>query len=631
MIIDRKWRRVRVGVPRRWRVPVSLLALAVVVLAVHRGSAEASSPPQIASLIQQGEKLTGSGEEGEGELGFSVALSADGDTALIGGPGDDDHTGAVWVFVRSGSTWMQQGPKLTASGEQGGEDEEPCEDEAGEESGVCGFGRSVALSADGNTALIGGPYGDHNRGAVWVFVRSGSTWTQQGAELTGGEESGYGHFGRSVALSADGSTALIGGGEDQRGRGAAWVFTRLGSTWIQQGSKLTGGDEESGDGFFGVSVALSADGDTALIGAPGDSRYLGAVWMFTRSGSTWTQQGEKLTGAGEEGGEGRFGFSVALSGEGETALVGGRSDHEGAGAAWVFTRSDSAWTQQGAKLTAVGEESAKGEVGFSVALSADGDTALVGAPRNDGYAGAAWVFTRSGSVWAGQGARVTGRGEIDIGEFGYGVALDSTGETAMIGGFRDNHKVGAAWVFADQLPLGSSEPETLPNVNGEDPQSANGGSADAGAGAGATTGGTAHGGVLAFGPFTTGTCKVSLPHRNIRVRSHGRAVVELRTGAGACRGRLTLRARTKTKGGRRSKMRIIGTGRFSIATAKTETKTVIVKVKLNRIGRALLRAGHGRLHASLRILALSPASALAQTASVRLTLPKTRKSTKPKG
>ena len=627
MIIDRRWRRARAVVPRRF-VVAGLLVLLGAGAALHRGSAEARSPSQLASLIQQGEKLTGGGEEGEGELGFSVALSADGDTALIGGPSDDANTGAVWVFVRSGSTWTQQGPKLTASGEPGGEDVEPCEDEAGEESSGCGFGRSVELSADGDTALIGGPRADRHRGVAWVFTRSGTSWTQQGTQLTGGEESGAGHFGRSVALSADGSTALIGGGEDRGGRGAGWAFTRSGSTWTPQGAKLTGGGEESGEGFFGVSVSLSSDGDTALIGAPGDSGYLGAAWVFTRSGSTWTQQGAKLTGAGEESGEGRLGYSVALSGEGETALVGGRSDHEGAGAVWVFARSGSAWTQQGAKLTA-GEASAKGEVGYSVALSGNGDTALVGAPRNDGYAGAAWVFARSGSVWTEPGTELTGGGELGNGKFGYGVALDSTGETAIVGGFHDNRKIGAAWVFVGEPTPGPSEPETPQNTDDETPQSANGGST----GVGATTSGTAHGGVLAFGPFTTGACGVSLRHRNIEVRSRGRAVLELiRKGAGACRGKLTLEIRTK-RGNGRFKTRIIGRGSFSVETAKTKTTTkiVIVKVELNRVGRALLRAGHGRLRASLTILVLTPSSARAQTASIRLTLQRTHKSMKPRG
>jgi Tol biopolymer transport system component len=168
----------------------------------------------------------------------------------------------------------------------------------------------------------------------------GSTWTQGGAKLTGGGESGSGGFGGSVALSGDGSTALIGGPYDN-GVGAAWAFTRAGSTWTQGGAKLTGGGE-SGSGGFGWSVALSGDGSTALIGG-GCGCSVGGAWVFTRAGSTFTQQGAKLTGAGESG-PGDFGESVAVSGDGSTALVGGPYDNHdigvqpaAIGAAWVFS------------------------------------------------------------------------------------------------------------------------------------------------------------------------------------------------------------------------------------------------------------------------------------------------------
>jgi hypothetical protein len=273
------------------------------------------------------------------------------------------------VFTRSGSTWTEQ-RELEGSG---------------------GFGSSVALSSDGNTALIGAP----GTGAVSVFVRSGSTWTQQGNELTG-----PGSFGFSVALSSDGNTALIGDPNDNpatesTGVGAAWVFTRLGSTWTQQGDKLTGGGE-IGEGRFGLSVALSSDGNTALIGGDYDNEgsrgfAAGAAWVFTRSGSTWTQQGGKLTGGGETG-DGFFGVSVALSSDGNTALIGG----PGEGAAWVFVRPASTWTQQGNKLTGGGEigTGLGTHFGSSVALSSDAKTLLIGEPADPraSTAGVARVF-----------------------------------------------------------------------------------------------------------------------------------------------------------------------------------------------------------------------------------------------
>src|SRR5262249_7443540 len=147
---------------------------------------------------------------------------------------------------------------------------------------------------------------DGNAGAAWVFTRSGSTWSQQGAKLTGTGGSGDGRFGASVALSENGNTALIGGigGDDLTG--AAWVFTRANGVLAQQGDALTA-DDETGAGEFGGSAALSADGNTALIGGAADDDGVGAAWVFTRTGTTWSQQGDKLVGDGEVGGA-RFGF-----------------------------------------------------------------------------------------------------------------------------------------------------------------------------------------------------------------------------------------------------------------------------------------------------------------------------------
>ncbi len=313
---------------------------------------DARYPLSIDPLVQQA-KLTGAGEErGEGRFAASVALSADGDTALVGAPGDDNGAGAAWLFTRSGSTWTQQGPKLTG-GETGGgaadcEIEEPGEEEPGE----CGFGKSVALSGDGGTALVGAPGASGNLGAVWVFTRSESGWTQQGPALMGGDEQLKGHFGRSLALSGDGNTALIGAPGDAGYAGAAWVFTRSGTTWSEQ-LKLT--SAESGAIGFGRSVALSGDGATALIGAPGAAARAGAAWVFTDDGGTsWTQQ-TKLA-AGAESGEARFGYSVALSSDAGTALVGERTREDSTGAAWAFTYKGASWSGP-EELTAAGEAS----------------------------------------------------------------------------------------------------------------------------------------------------------------------------------------------------------------------------------------------------------------------------------
>jgi hypothetical protein len=382
-------------------------------------------PLRIDPFIQQGEKLTASDETKWGNnygsnFGTSVALSRDGNTALIGGASDNANVGAAWVFTRSGSTWTQQGQKLTPS------DANPIRPPS--------FGYSVALSGDGNTALIGSEHG-----GAWVFTRAGATWTQQGSKLP----AGFG-FGESVALSGDGNTALLGSPGDNSSVGAAVVLTRSGSTWTQQGEKLTASDE-IGQGAFGTSVALSGDGNTALIGGvPSNNNEgeVGTAWVFTRSGETWEQQGQKLT-AGEEGSY-QFGVGVALSGDGNTALIGG------IGAAWVFTRSDSTWTQQGQQLTA-SDASEPADFGRHVALSADGNTALIGGESDNSGVGAAWVFARSRSTWTQQGSKLTAAGDSGEGFFGSSVALSGDGNTALIGGEGDNAGIGAAWVFVNTV------------------------------------------------------------------------------------------------------------------------------------------------------------------------------------
>ncbi len=526
-------------------------------------------------LVQLGPKLTGSEESGEGYFGRDVVLSADGETALVGAPHEGGEAGAVWVFTRSGSTWTQQA-KLTGGEEAVGEGH---------------FGHSVALSADGDTAVIGAPNDDDSLGAVWVFTRSGSTWTQQ-AKLTGVGESDGGQFGAGVALSSEGDTAVIGAPTDDHSLGSMWVFTRSGSTWTQQGSKLEGG-EESGPGELGRGVALSSDGNTALVGAPHDSDGVGAVWVFSRSGSTWTQQGSKLTG-GEEVGEVRFGRSVALSADGDTALVGGRYDNGMIGAAWVFTRSGSTWTQQGAKLTAASGEIGAGELGYSVALAADGDTALIGGPRDHGYIGAVWVFARSGSTWVQQGEELVGAEESGNGWFGSSVALSADAGTALIGGLGDSGKAGAAWVFG--IPSSQPEPqptgETQPGSSDPQTQPATGSSPG-------TSSPTAKHGVAAYKAVGGGVVLLS---RTVHVQS-GRARVRLRcTAPVACRARLTLVVAVRAQAARRSRAIAIATALFSIPRGATKT----VKLTLRAAGRSRLSAGRGRLNARLAIHVLAP-------------------------
>jgi hypothetical protein len=380
-----------------------------------------------------------------GDFGVSVAVSADGSTALVGGD-RSGTTAAVAVFVRSGSTWTKQAQLAPA-----------------DLTTNASFGATVALSADGNTALVGdtglktvaecasaGVCGSASGlpSAVWVFTRSGTTWTQQGPALSPPSASGVSGFGSSVALSADGNTALV-GAKLEAHTGVAWIFTRSGSIWKRQGTKLTPSDE-SGRGNFGSSVALSWDGSTALIGGPsdtpgtdaaGNATNVGAAWVFTRTRSTWKQQGAKLTGpAGVVPG---FGSTVALSADGATAVIGG--DQEGGapafyGAVWTFSRTGVTWKAVGSKLYVGDPTGDTSGFGSTLALAPDGSTALIGG-STAGYR-EVWEFARSPKGWT-QEVELTPPGGID---FGQAMALTPGAGIAVIG-TSDGSGPGSAYVF----------------------------------------------------------------------------------------------------------------------------------------------------------------------------------------
>jgi hypothetical protein len=339
-------------------------------------------------FVQQGGKLVGTGAVGGGGdayQGSSVSLSADGNTAIVGGYYDNNYVGAAWVFTRSGGVWTQQGDKLVGTNAE-----------------VYSYqGWSVAISGDGNTAIVGG-YGDNDYiGAAWVFTRSGGVWSQQGSKLVGVDAEDLSLQGSSVSLSSDGNTAIVGGYGDNTNVGAAWVYTRTAGVWTQQGSKLVDTDPAHGD-HQGTSVSVSADGNTAIVGGPGANSGTGAAWVYTRTAGVWTQQGDKLVGTGSVG-QSSQGTSVSLSADGNTAIVGGYSDVSTVGAAWVFTRSGGVWTQQGDKLVGTGTVM-DAEQGYSVSISADGNTAIVSGWYDNANNGATWVYTRSGGVWSQLGS-----------------------------------------------------------------------------------------------------------------------------------------------------------------------------------------------------------------------------------
>lgn len=355
---------------------------------------------------------------GDGAIarGYSkVALS--GDIAVVGAREDDQRAtdaGAAYVYRRSGSTWTQQA-KLTAS----------------DAAANANFGWSVAT--DGDTIVVGAPRHNTFAGALYVFTRSGDTWTQQ-AKLTASDGAMPDQLGSAVAVS--GNTILAGAYGKASGAGASYVFTRSGSTWTQQ-AKLTASDAAAND-VFGYAVALSSD--TAIVSAYGKASSTGGVYVFTRSGGAWTQQAKLLPG--DSATSDSFGSSIALSGE--TLLVGAFGKAP-AGAAYAFTRSGNIWTQQ-AKIVPTGVTPSS-LFGVSVALS--GNTAIIGASWDETvatFAGSAFIFTRSGNVWTQQ-AHVRPPGTALRDFFAESVALSGT--TALMSASGRSSSVGTVFVYQD--------------------------------------------------------------------------------------------------------------------------------------------------------------------------------------
>ena len=476
----------------------------------------AATPLQIAQQAYLKASNTGANDL----LGWSVAAS--GDTVVVGAyqessnatavNGNQDNNsaanaGAVYVFVRNGTYWMQQA-YLKASNTGAGDN----------------FGRSVAIS--GNTIVVGasgessnatGANGNQdnnsaaNAGAAYVFVRTGTNWAQESylkASNTGAGD----RFGWSVAIAGDTavvgafreSSSAIGVNGDQsdnsaNGAGAAYVFVRNGTTWTQQ-AYLKASNTDSGD-QFGNSVSVS--GDTIVVGANGESSSAtgingnqndntagvsGAAYVFVRDGTTWSQQAylkASNTGPGDF-----FGYAVALAGDtavigawreesGATGVNGDQNDNSAsqAGAAYVFVRNGSTWSQQA--YLKPSNTDAGDNFGWAVALS--GDTVVVGAPFEDSNAvgvngnqndnsadaaGAAYVFVRIGSTWSQQ-AYLKPFSTDAADNFGSSVALADDGvivgspredsnATGVNGSSEDNSLTnsGAAYVFSSPSSLG---------------------------------------------------------------------------------------------------------------------------------------------------------------------------------
>ncbi|MGE0128251.1 MAG: putative Ig domain-containing protein [Blastocatellales bacterium] len=382
------------------------------------------------TVWSQQQKLTASDAAGGDRLGISVGIS--GEAIVVGASLDDDaggSSGSAYVFAFAGPrTWAQQA-KATASDAQAGDR----------------FGAAIAIS--GETAVVGAPFDDNaggNSGSAYVFVRTGTVWSQQ-QKLTASDAAGGDRFGWSVGIDAE--TIVVGApNDDDAGgsSGSAYVFARTGTVWSQQ-QKLTASDAAADD-WFGWSVGIS--GETIVVGALFDDDAggnSGSAYVFMRTGAVWSQQ-QKLT-ASDAAGNDNFGNEVGISGE--TVVVGAPFDDNAggsSGSAYVFVRTGTVWSQQ-QKLTA--SDAGAGD-SFGSALAIDAETIVVGAQFDDdagGNSGSAYVFVRTGAVWSQQ-QKLTASDAAGNDNFGYSVGI--SGETVVVSALQDadaGFGSGSAYVF----------------------------------------------------------------------------------------------------------------------------------------------------------------------------------------
>jgi hypothetical protein len=415
--------------PRRFGVAaatIAICALASVASASPGAARQLSAGLAGDPYVQVGGDLVGSASPGSGLFGISGAISGDASTVIVGAP-TEGSSGAAYVYTPSASSWTQQAeltdPSLPS---------------------MAYLGDSVAISGDGDTALVGAP----NAQEVLVYDRSGTTWS---LASTISAPATIGGFGISLSLSSDGTTALIGdsGSTGPLNVTTAYVYGLVGSTWHQQAVLSPTGEASNGIDFNPASVALSADASTALLGNAADGAGNGSAWVFVQSGGSWSQQGGPLTASGEIG-TGGFGGSTALSGNGDTAAIGAIYDNCNDGAGYVFARSGTTWALQSSKLTNIGLLGTCGvggpTFGEGAALSADGTIAFFGG-------GDSALFTLTGSTW--------GQTQTDFAGGG-ATSLSSDGQTGLTTCGGCNAGSGTAYVY--HFVAGAALPAPMPSA-----------------------------------------------------------------------------------------------------------------------------------------------------------------------
>jgi hypothetical protein len=377
------------------------------------------------------------GSELAEHLGRSVGMSTSGTQAVVGAPGyeqDNEVPGGVYVYALEKDGWSKQAVLVTDRGDPRSL-----------------LGSKVDMSGDGSTVLATSRRNPNSEdgGAIYAFETSDDGWTEQARVVPDQTTSA---LGASLALSSDGSTGVAGArwdNENGRMAGTAYILTKNDDSWTQE-VKLTPEDGEAGD-EFGSAADVSGDGSTVVVGTQDASRTRtdqeGVAYVFVRESTGWREQA-KLMPADNEGG-GWFGRATAISNDGASVLVGDPASGD-SGAVYAFERSDSSWRQQ-ARVTAEDGDPGDG-FGEAIAISNDGDVAVIGDSNDNQGVGSVYVFVQSDGSWT-QESKIPVQGEDSDDEFGTAVAVAGAGTAAVLGeplndgGSADRLERGSAYIF----------------------------------------------------------------------------------------------------------------------------------------------------------------------------------------
>jgi hypothetical protein len=379
------------------------------------GSSQLFSTKIFSSWQQIGSDIDGESNYNNG--GWSVSFSANGNTLAIGAAANDSNginSGHVRVYDWNSTEWVKRGQDIDG------------------EADWDNTGHSVSISADGNTVAIGAPYNDgndSNSGHVRVYDWNSNAWVKRGEDIDG--EAAEDYSGYSVSISANGNIVAIGAfGNDQNGsnRGHVRVYYWNSTAWVKRGEDIDGEAISDESGF---SVSIAADGNTVAIGARYNGNGSGHVRVYDWNSNAWVKRGQDIDGEAEWD---NSGSSVSISADGNTVAIGAK-DNDGNGNASghvrVYDWNSNAWVKRGQDIDG---EAADDYSGRSVSISADGNTVAIGASNNAGNgnnSGHVRVYDWNSTAWIKRGLDIDGEAISD--ESGFSVSLSADGNTVAIG------------------------------------------------------------------------------------------------------------------------------------------------------------------------------------------------------